>query len=438
MARKAMTTGGNGLRSGEGRPIVRFELSFPEARAAAEAFAANRMAALEAFSRGLREAVSDGLDQILNAEMAVFLGRASEADNKRNGYTARQYGLKGVGTVEVRVPRDRKGKFKSAVIPAREQIDPRLKQDLAILHLAGISSRGLEGIARRVLGMDVSRETILQSLEPLQKAAQNWLTRPLDQQYWALYIDAINIKTRRRDSVELEPSLIVVGVDGSNHRSILAVEPGARENVASWRAAFAELKKRGLQAGKVRVGVMDGLPGLEEAFREAFPKAVTARCWIHAMRNAIAKAPARLRVPFKESAERVMYASSEDAAKGAFAKLKEAMGVDANRAVACLEKDLTSLLAHYKFDKWLWQALKTTNPVERVNKEIRRRTKTMDAVGEGNLSVVIAFVALRLEAGWRRQKVNSRSIYNLATKSRKAIATEEASEEAMGALVANS
>jgi transposase-like protein len=286
--------------------------------------------------------------------------------------------------------------------------------------------------------MEVSRETILESLGPLQKRAQDWLTRPLGQPYWALFIDGVNIKTRRRDSVELEPSLIVVGVDENNHRSILAVEPGARENVASWRAAFAALKRRGLDPSAVRVAVMDGLPGLENAFREAFPGAATSRCWLHALRNAVAKAPDRVRTPFKELAERVKYASSEDAARNAFKKLKEAMGEDGQRAVDCLEKDLDALVAHYKFDKKYWQALKTTNPVERVNREIRRRTRTMDAVGEGNLGVVIAFTALRLEAGWRRQKVDSRAIYNLALKSKAAISPEEATGEAMATLVASS
>ena len=423
---------GTGVPAG---PILRFELSFPEARAALEAFAANRVAALEGLSRGVRDAVADGLNQLLNAEMAVFLGRPSQADNKRNGYTARQYSLKGVGTVEVRVPRDRKGKFKSVVVPTREQIDPRLRQDLALLHLSGISSRGLEGIARRVLGMEVSRETILESLEPLQQRAQAWLQRPLERPYWALYIDAVNIKTRRRDSVELEPSLVVVGVDESHHRSILAVEPGDREGVAAWRAAFVALKRRGLDVSAVRVGIMDGLPGLEAAFREAFPDAVTARCWLHATRNAVAKTPARLRLPFRELVDGVMYASSEDAARKAFKKLKAAMGADAQRAVDCLEKDLDALVAHYKFDKRFWQALKTTNAVERVHREIRRRTRTMDAVGEGNLGVVIAFTALKLEAGWRRQKVDSRSIYNVALKSKAAISPEEATGEAMSALV---
>ena len=82
------------------------------------------------------------------------------------------------------------------------------------------------------------------------------------------------------------------------------------------------------------------------------------------------------------------------------------MGGDGERAVHCLEKDLDSLLAHYQFEKPLWRALKTTNPIERVNRELKRRTKSMDTLGESTLNVLLAFTALRLEYGWATTRVD--------------------------------
>src|SRR3990167_2437448 len=157
----------------------------------------------------------------------------------------------------------------------------------------------------------------------------------------------------------------------------------------------------------IRLGVMDGLPGLESAFRENFSNAVTQMCWVHALRNAVAKAPERLREPFKALSHKVMYAESEDAARIAFQVLKSAMGSDAQRAVHCLEKDLESLLAHYRFEKHLWRGLKTTNPIERVNKELKRRTKSMETLGEKTLEVLMAFTAIRLEFGWQTTPIDS-------------------------------
>ena len=116
-----------------------------------------------------------------------------------------------------------------------------------------------------------------------------------------------------------------------------------------------------------------------------------------------------------------MYASSEDAAREAFDALKVAMGDDGERAINCLSKDLNSLLTHYKFDSRYWRALKTTNAIERVNKELKRRTKSMETLGEKSLKSVVVFTALRLEMGWRLNPVTSKRILNLENQSQNVI-----------------
>jgi putative transposase len=285
---------------------------------------------------------------------------------------------------------------------------------LALLHLAGLSSRTMAMISQRLLGVKVSKDTVSSSVPMLADEALKWLTRRLEsKKYWALYIDGTNFKVQRRGSTAREPSLVVLGVDEANCRSVLAVEPGTRDDVEAWRAVFRELKRRGLDAGAVRIGVMDGLPGLETLFLEEFPNAQTGRCWAHAMRNALSKVPARLRDAFKAMALEVMYASSKSDARAKFLQLKMGMRNDATRAVQCLEKDLDSLTVHYEFDKALWKALKTTNAIERVNKEFKRRTKSMETVGEQTLMVVVAFTALKLELGWQLNRVDSKSLENL-------------------------
>lgn len=392
--------------------IIKLEIRLGELTQAIEAFKNNRKAALEALSLEMRHALSTTLNELMRAEIDIFLGSSDQTDNKRNGYHPnREYVLKGIGGVNIRTPKDRKGRFESSVVPAYERIDPRLKADMAILHLAGLSSRTLAMISRRLLGVEVSKDTVSSSLDLLAGEAEKWLTRPLDKDYWALYVDGTNFKVQRRGSTQREPSLVVLGVDGNNCRSILAIEPGSKDDVDSWRAVFSELKKRGLKAKHVRLGIMDGLPGLEKLFKEEFTEAQTQRCWAHSMRNAVAKAPARLRDAFKMKAHKVMYATSEDNARQAFLNLEAAMGNDATRAVKCLAKDLNSLLTHYRFDRKCWVALRTTNAIEVINRQFKRRTKTMDTMGEQTLETVLAFTALRLEIYWQKQAIDSR-LYN--------------------------
>lgn len=342
--------------------IIKVEFNFPELKEALADLDHGRKQFFELLTRELRVATSSAINQVLSSEMTIFLGKSCENDNKRNGCQTREYAIKGIGGVSLRMPLDRKRRFESSIIPKSEQIDPRVKENLAVLHLAGISTRDLEMMSKRLLGFQLSKQTVSNSVGEIQNKAVAWLTRPLTEHYWALYIDGTNFKIQRRGSTAREPSLVVLGIDGQNRKSILAIEPGTKDNVEAWESVFNELIRRGLKSEDVRIGIMDGLPGLENLFLKVFPKAVTARCWVHSLRNALAKAPARFREAFKLLAHKVMYATSEDQARVSFKALKEAMGANAERAVYCLEKDLDSLVVHYRFEKRFWVALTNHQP----------------------------------------------------------------------------
>lgn len=415
--------------------IIKLEVSLPEAATAIEEFKNNRLKALEKISGEVKTAVTHALNQLLKAEMTFFLGKPDQSDNKRNGYQEREYALKGVGAVRIRMPVDRHRELSSEVIPPSERIDPRLKEDMAVLHLAGLSTRTLAMLSKRVLGVEVSAQTVTNSLAVIEPQALAWLERPLTKPYWALFVDGTNFRVQRRGSTAKEPSLVILGIDGDNHMSLLAIEPGTKDNVDAWESAFASLIKRGFDPKAVRIGVMDGLPGLENLFKQTFTNAVTGRCWVHSLRNAINKSPARLREIFKKSAHKVMYATSENAARVAFAELKVVMGTDAERAVRCLEKDLESLLTHYRFEKKFWRVLKTTNPIERVNKEFKRRTKSMETVGEKTLEKVLAFTALKLEFNWSRFAVDAPYLENFHSHRLRQQGTTNQIESAIGSLI---
>lgn len=399
--------------------IIKVEIKVPELVQALESFKESRTTALEALTNEIRHGVSDFFNAVLQAEMDLFLGRPDQSANKRNGFREKEYALKGVGCLRIRMPTDRKREFESSMFPHREQIDPRLKEDIAILHLAGLSNRVMAMVSKRVLGVEVSTDTVTKSLDIIEGKALAWLERPLHKKYWSLFIDGTNFKIQRRGSTEKEPSLVVLGVDEENRMSILSISPGYKDNAESWREVFKDLVKRGLDPQAVQIGVMDGLPGLETAFKESFVRAVTARCWVHSLKNAMAKVPERLRPAFKKLAHAVMYASSEASARQAFRALKHEMGHDAERSVRVLEKDLNSLLAHYKFDQKLWRTLRTTNPIERVNKELKRRTKSMETLGERTLEVLLAFTAMRLEYHWQRVPVDTPHLEKLGGRKNK-------------------
>ena len=408
-------------------PIVKLEVDLSEIRLLLLQLKQDRRKGLLQLSKELRAQVSETLNRLMDAEFTIFLGNSDQASNKKNGYKERTYALKGIGAIQVRIPRDRNGAFSSAVVPAYERLDPRLREDIALLQLAGLSNRTLGMISRRLLGVEVGKDLVNDSLGLIQESAVKWLTRPLENhKYWALFVDGTNFRIRRRDGVEKEPLLIVLGVDETNRRSIIAAEPGCRESKEAWREVFRSMKHRGFDTSSVRLGIMDGLPGLEEVFREEFPRSVTQRCWVHAKRNAMQKAPKRLQEAFSRLLATVMYAESENDARSAFQALKDAMDKDCNRAIQIIEKDLDSLVMHYRFPSKVWHIIKTTNAIERVNKELKRRSKSMETVSEKSQMPLVAFTALRLEMGWRQHGIDAPQMQTLAkTHMRNALGEKE-------------
>ena len=393
--------------------IVKVEVKVSEFVKAIEVFRENPRKAFDEIANEIKSSMTECFNKLLQAEFDLFIGSTDLVSNKRNGFIERDFSIKGIGSLKLRVPRDRKGKFNSIIIPKNAQMDFRLKEDLAILHLSGISNRTLSLISKRILGIEVSAQTVHNSLSVLESKALAWLDRDITKKYWALFIDGTNFKIQRRDSVEKEPTLVVLGIDDRNCFSILAMQPGQKDDAASWGVVFDDLIKRGLDPKQVQIGVMDGLPGLEEKFKEYFVNSLTARCWVHAKRNAILKTPKRLADSFEDLLSKVMYAGSESNARAAFANLKRQMSNDASRAVNCIEKDLDSLLGHYRFEEKFWRTLKTTNPIERINKELKRRFKSMESIGENTHRILTAFTALRMEYNWQATAVDNPKLNHL-------------------------
>lgn len=376
----------------------------------------------------MRAGVRDVLERVMATEIELFLGRGEEAGNKRNGFVSRAFGIKGVGTVKLRVPRDRAGRFSSNVVPAYRRYDQATEKDVALLNLAGLSTRMLAQLSGPLLGIRVSAKEVSNALHTIVPAAKAFLSRPLgDRQWMYLYVDGTNFRVRRT-TVDIEPTLVVLGVDETGRKSVLSMVQGDKDSRAAWEAVFVDLKERGLNGACVRAGIMDGLPGLGDAFREAFPSAKVLRCWVHKARNVMPLVPRRYQAAFQLTWNAVAYADSLDAARAAYARLTATWSKDASDAVDRLERDLEALLAHYAFPAEHWDALRTTNPIERVNKEFKRRSKAMEVVSPNGLKPLLAFTAIRLEYGWAQTPITSNRLRGLRWRKLREQQLEEATK----------
>jgi len=360
----------------------------------------------------IREVVGKYLTAMMNAELTHYLGREPYVrvvgnGNHRNGSYGRGFTLKGVGEVHVDIPRDRNGEFKTSVIPRSKQYEEEVARDFSILFLAGVSTRTLSMISERLIGRRISSAEISSVNAELNAAVEAWRRRDLSQESVKyLFIDGVHFHMRAGRSIEIVPVLVAIGVTETGQKLVLSLQSGDKESATSWREFFKDLKTRGLDSRKVTLGMMDGLPGLETVFREEFPKAKVQRCQIHVARNVLAKVPKKFKQDVANDLRSIFYAPSSEKAWECFESFRQKWQKAIPSAVECLERSIEACLTFFNFPPEEWISLRTTNIIERLNKEFRRRTKVMEIVaGEIACYRILAYISLKMEMHWRSSPI---------------------------------
>jgi len=391
---------------------MKVEISVPEVREIFNEIQQQPQKLFEMIRFDIQETVGEYLSALVKAELTSFLGRepyerVSGADNHRNGSYSRCFTLKGVGNVKVQVPRDRKGEFETKVIPRSKQYEDAIAQDLSLMYLGGISTRSLSMISRRLIGRNISSTEISHANIELSAAVERWRMRDLSQEpIRYIFVDGVNFHMRIARKIEIVPVLAAVGVTETGHRLVLSLQAGDKESSSTWRQFFKDLKARGLDGQQVVLGIMDGLPGLEVVFREEFFQAKVQRCQVHVARNVLAKVAKKSKQQAADDLRSIFYASSRKKALEFFDQFVSRWEMAAPSAVACLDKSIASCLTFFDFPEEEWISLRTTNIIERLNKEFKRRTKPMEIVaGEAACYRLLAFISLRMELHWRSNPI---------------------------------
>ncbi len=360
----------------------------------------------------VRQSVGHYLSELMDTELTDFLGRKRyeriEGNrNHRNGSYGRKYTLKGIGNVAVQVPRDRNGDSRTHVIPRSRQYEDALREDLCVMFLSGVSTRTLSLMSEKLIGRKISATEVSNASKQLAGAVEAWRERDLSvEPIKYMYIDGTLFSMRIDGSIEKVPVLVVIGVTETGHRTVLGLQSGDKESATSWREMFKDLKKRGLDASRIQLGIMDGLPGLERVFSEEFAKAKVQRCQIHVSRNILAKVPKKLKKDVADEVRSIFYAASKSKAMAFFESFKAKREKDLPSAVKCLANSLSACLTYLQYPDEEWVCLRTTNVIERVNKEFKRRTKPMEILaGERSCYTLLTFVCLKMEIHWRSKPI---------------------------------
>lgn len=328
---------------------------------------------------GLTGLVQQVLNQLLEAEITHHLGagrheRSPGRRGRRNGHYRRSLTTR-VGTVELAVPRDREGRFRTELFERYQRSEKALVLSLLEMVINGVSTRKVARITEELCGREFKRSTVSDLAKQLDVQVEAWSERPLEGVFPFLIVDAMQIKVRREAAVRPTSVLIAVGVNQDGLREIVGLRVADSESEQSWRDLFTDLKRRGLEG--VEYVVSDAHGGLVSACNRAFQGVAWQRCQVHFRRNVVDRAPKRHHDALHRGLNRILDAHDPEEAREEFRRLGEELEGKADRALETLEAGLEDAIQVLLLPQKYRRRLKSTNMLERLIEEVRRRERVI-------------------------------------------------------------
>jgi transposase-like protein len=297
----------------------------------------------------------------------------------------------------------------STILPRYQRRLREVNEAVAATYLAGGNTRRIRGALRPLLkAAPLSKSAVSRVVATLKDGLEAWRTRSLaDLDVVYVYLDGFALRVRRAGKVVSAPVLGVVGVlpDGGKH--LLALELCGGESFAAWKGCLDDLAARGLRAPVLCI--IDGNAGLRRAVELVWPRAGVQRCCVHKLRNLERKAPKHALAEIRDDFHRIVYAASADAARAAYAAFERTWAKRCPGVVTSLREGGEELLTFFRFPKAQWKTLRTTNVIERLHGEFRRRVKTQGSLPSEDAALILLFslvvsgqITLRRIDGWRK------------------------------------
>lgn len=352
----------------------------------------------------VRSTVEATLNQLLDEEADRIAGagkyqRSADRQDTRAGSYRRRLQTK-AGEVELTVPRLRKLPLETAIIERYKRRESSVEEALIEMYLAGVSMRRVEDITEALWGTRVSASAVSGMAQKVYGQIESWRNRRIEGEHAYVYLDGIWLKRSWGGEVKNVAVLIAIGVDREGYREILGVSEGTKEDAASWRNFLRNLKERGL--GGVKLFITDKCLGLVEALGEFYPESQWQRCVVHFYRNVMTAVPT---TKVREVAAMLKAIHAQE--DGASARQKGAMvvekleGMRLGKAAGIVRDGVDETLEYMTFPREHWRCIRTNNPLERLNREVRRRTRVVGAFPDGESALMLVAARLRHVAGTR-------------------------------------
>ena len=354
----------------------------------------------------VRNSVKETLNNLLEQEAQELTQAARyERTEARQGYRSGHYQRNLTttsGDVELKVPKLKGMTFETAIIERYRRRESSVEEALIEMYLAGVSVRRVEDIIEALWGSKVSPATISELNKKAYVHIEDWRNRPLQGgKYPYVYVDGIYLRRNWGGEFENVSILVAIAVNEDGYREVLGAAEGMKEDKASWLEFFQWLRSRGLEG--VRLVVGDKCLGMLEAVYEVFPDAKYQRCTVHFYRNVFSVVP-RSKIKVVAKMLKAIHAQESKAASREKAKavVKSLLDMRLDKAAKKVEDSINETLTYADFPFEHWTRIRTNNVIERLNREIRRRTRVVGTFPDGNSALMLVCARLRHVAGTQR------------------------------------
>jgi len=324
----------------------------------------------------LKSVVQAVLQEVLEAEMDETLGaskgeRTTERKGYRSGYYSRNLVTR-VGKLELRVPQDRLGRFSTEIFERYQRSEKAFVSTLAEMYIQGVSTRKVKAITEELCGHSFSASTVSKLNIRLDEELARFAGRKLEVDYPYLILDARYEKVRSDGVIRSQAVLVAIGINWEGRREVLGVELAGRESQSSWKDFLVGLRQRGLRG--VELAITDDHSGLKKAVAEVFPEAVWQRCYVHFLRNALDYLPRKADDDCLMELRWLYDRRSFEEARRDLAAWLAKWSERYPKLCNWVEEHIEETFTFYRWPQAHHKHLKSTNMLERINEELKRRS----------------------------------------------------------------
>lgn len=346
----------------------------------------------------LKDLFGKTMQNMLEAELDADLGyrkhenSKKETENLRNGYTPKMVRTNH-GPVRLNIPRDRMGRFQPLLVKKHDRDVSSIEDRVISMYASGMSTRDIADQIKDLYGAEISPEKVSQITDSVMTLVSEWRNRGLDRFYPIIFIDGMFFKVNENRSVQKRALYLMIGINGEGIKEVLGMWLDSNENAKGWLDILNDIHNRGVE--RICFVCADGLPGLDKAVSAVFPQTKLQRCIVHQLRYTLRFVSYKDRKPMAKDMKAVYQAATKEIAEENLSVLKENWGAKYPNSVRSWFDNWDNLSTYFDYPKELRTLIYTTNPIESVNRQIRKITKTKGHFPSDSALFKIVFLGLQ-------------------------------------------